>query len=284
MAETKMTFFSAAAVAGLLFMSGVSAGAQDFTLKWSKHAMNASRTGCVSASADNADEAIGIIDGNRYVSPNGNVFTDKGTTYDVASIVLAAQSVMSDVKQVVGYSPEAMPRAYPESAVSNLFVDVIMQSVGELADEDVDVGITNFGGIRIDMPEGDILLDDILSMFPFKNTLVYLELSGKRLMEIFSQMAETEFQVLGGVRIVAENGRIVSAEIGGEPVDEDEMYGVATISFLLNGGDGLYLADGAENMKVFQIDIKDVMLDYVKSETAAGRPITYHADGRVVIL
>ena len=115
-------------------------------------------------------------------------------------------------------------------------------------------------------------------------TLVYLELSGHDLMEIFSEMARTEFQILGGVRIVAENGALKSVMIGDEPVEEDEMYGVATISFLLNGGDNLYLARNAENMKIFQVDIKDVMLEYVEEETREGRPVTYHKDGRVVIL
>ena len=270
-------------VSFLLVAAAVSAAAGDFRLQWSKHAIDGSRTGCVSASADNIGEAIGKVRDSVYFAPDGRIFKG-GTAPSVAAIVLAAQPAMKDVKQVVGYSPEAMPREYPESGISNLFVDVIMESVEELSGEDVDVGITNFGGLRIDMPEGDILLDDILSMFPFKNTLVYLELSGHDLMEIFSEMARTEFQILGGVKIVAENGALKSVMIGDEPVEEDEMYGVATISFLLNGGDNLYLARNAENMKIFQVDIKDVMLEYVGEETREGRPITYHKDGRVVIL
>ena len=33
----------------------------------------------------------------------------------------------------------------------------------------VEFALTNYGGIRIPMPEGAVTLDDIESMFPFKN-------------------------------------------------------------------------------------------------------------------
>ena len=134
------------------------------------------------------------------------------------------------------------------------------------------------------MPQGDIILDDMLSMFPFKNQLVYVEHTGKQIRSILEQMAEGRFQVLGGVRVVAENGKLVSAEIGGEPLQDDKIYGLATISFLLSGGDGLTLEQNALSITVFDnVDIIDAVLEFVNAETAAGRPITYETDGRVVV-
>ena len=58
----------------------------------------------------------------------------------------------------------------------------------------------------------------------------------------------------------------------------------ATISFLLEGGDGLTLGHNALSVTVFENeDIIDAVLEYVHGETAAGRPIQYEADGRVVV-
>ena len=37
-------------------------------------------------------------------------------------------------------------------------------------------------------------------------------------------------------------------------------------------------------MEYDDIDIIDIMLDYVNAETAAGRDIVYHTDGRVKIV
>ena len=172
---------------------------------------------------------------------------------------------------------------YPESALSNLFADKIMEAVEKVSGKHVDVGIVNFGGIRVDMPEGDILVDDIMSMFPFKNNIVYVALKGSRLKEILDGMAAGNFQALGGIRAVAEDGKIVSAEAGGEPIDDDRVYGLATITFLLHGGDDLFLGEGVEEVTEYPVDIYDAMMDWITSETAAGRDITYRKDGRVVI-
>ena len=101
---------------------------------------------------------------------------------------------------------------------------------------------------------------------------------------ILRQMAATRIQVLGGVRLEVSGGKLLSAEIDGEPLDDDAVYGVATISFLLNGGDNLYVGKNAVELLNFEdTEIIDVMLDYVKGETAAGRDIVYRTDGRVKI-
>ena len=251
---------------------------------WRHVAVDGSRTGCVSPSKDNVAEALGSFKGGKYIAPDGKVYKKNSAVAKTARVVLDAQPEMARVKDVIGYSTEAMVVSYPESALSNWFVDLLMSKVADLSGKKVDVGVGNFGGIRTDMPEGDIILDDMLSMFPFKNQLVYLEHSGKQIRKILEEMAAGRFQVLGGVRVVAEDGKLVSVEIGGEPLDDDRIYGMATISFLLAGGDGLSLADNALSMTVFEdVDIIDAVLEYVYAQTAAGKPIEYKADGRVVV-
>ncbi len=253
-----------------------------FVFSWDRSRIDGHRTGVTCPSADNVTEALGKVSGCRYYSPAGKVFRG-GAAAEAAALVIGAQPVMAPVKQVVGHSPSAMKAAYPESALSNLFVDTIMESVEQVSGRHVDAGIVNFGGIRVDMPQGDILVDDIMSMFPFKNSLVYVSMKGSRLREILEAMAADRFQVLGGIRVVAEDGRIVSAEVGGEPLDDGRIYGLATITFLLHGGDDLCLGENVEEVVEYPVDIYDAMMDYIKSETAAGRDITYGTDGRVVI-
>ena len=251
---------------------------------WRHVAVDGSRTGCVSPSKDNVAEALGSFKGGKYIAPDGKVYKKNSAVAKTARVVLDAQPEMARVKDVIGYSTEAMVVSYPESALSNWFVDLLMGKVADLSGKKVDIGVGNFGGIRTDMPKGDIILDDMLSMFPFKNQLVYLEHSGKQIRKILEEMAAGRFQVLGGVRVVAEDGKLVSVEIGGEPLDDDRIYGMATISFLLAGGDGLSLADNALSMTVFEdVDIIDAVLEYVYAQTAAGKPIEYKADGRVVV-
>ena len=266
----------------LLSLLCLSAAAQDYS--WRAVKMDGSRTGTASPSKDNVKESVGVYKAGKYTAPNGTVHGRRSATALTAKIVLDAQPAMARVKDVIGYSPAVMESHFPESALSNWFVDVLMAKVEKLSGKKVDIGIANFGGIRIDMPEGDIILDDMLSMFPFKNQLVYVEHTGKQIRHILESMAEGRFQVLGGVRVVADGGKLVSAEIGGEPIDDDKVYGLATISFLLSGGDGLTLEQNARSITVYKdVDVIDAILEYVYAETAAGRPIEYKTDGRVVV-
>jgi 2',3'-cyclic-nucleotide 2'-phosphodiesterase (5'-nucleotidase family) len=252
--------------------------------EWRHVSMDGSRTGCVAPSKDNVDEAVGTFKGCRYIAPNGKKYARNSIVGKTARVVIDAQPAMARVKDVIGYSTDAMEVSYPESALSNWFVDIVMARTQQLAGKKVDIGIVNFGGIRIDMPKGDIILDDMLSMFPFKNQLVYVEHTGKQIRSILESMAVGRFQVLGGVRVVADGGKLVSAEIGGEPIDDEKVYGLATISFLLGGGDGLSLEQNALSVTLFeQEDIIDAVLDFVCSETAAGRPIEYKKDGRIIV-
>ena len=266
----------------ILSLLCLSAAAQDYS--WRAVKMDGSRTGTASPSKDNVKESLGVYKAGRYTAPNGTVHGRRSATARTARIVLDAQPAMARVKDVIGYSPAVMEAYFPESALSNWFVDVLMAKVEKLSGKKVDIGIANFGGIRVDMPQGDIILDDMLSMFPFKNQLVYVEHTGKEIRNILESMAAGRFQVLGGVRVVADGGKLVSAEIGGEPIDDDRIYGLATISFLLAGGDGLTLEQNARSVTVYKdVDVIDAILEHVYAETAAGRPIEYKTDGRVVV-
>ena len=128
--------------------------------------------------------------------------------------------------------------------------------VGEAPGEQEDLQGEPFVG-----PAGK-LLDDMLSMFPFKNQLAYVEHTGKQIRAILEEMAARRFQVLGGVRVVADDGKLVSVEIDGEPLDDEKIYGMATISFLLTGGDGLKLEENAVSVTRYDdVQIIDAVLE-----------------------
>lgn len=258
-------------------------GAQEHVFEWRRVPMDNSRTGCTPATADNVPQAIGTMQGDRYFAPSGRSFKG-GATARVAAIILAAQPQMAPLKEVIAHSSEEMSTDYPESALSNWFVDELMRAVADSSGKKVDIGIANFGGIRTSMPKGDVIKDDIMSMFPFKNNLCYVALKGSDVRYILEDMAATRFQVLGGVKVVAKDGKLVSVEVGGKPLNDNKVYGVATISFLLNGGDGISVARNAMELQILDGYIIDTMLPFVRSYEAEGKPIEYKTDGRVVIL
>ena len=263
-----------------ILLSAVSCGGG---FSWKRTIMDGSRTGVEACTSDNVPEKMGTYSDGVYTAPNGKVFSD-GCTPEVARILLEAQPAMADLKTLVGHSTRAMVREYPQCELSNWFIDALMKATEEKAGKKVHFGLTNFGGIRVDMPEGDVLKDDIVSMFPFKNNICYLELKGSDIRLILERLAASSWQVVGGGKFVVKDGKLESAEIDGAPLDDERVYGVATISFLLNGGDDIFMARNARRLEIFDEYILDVMLPYVESLTAQGLPIEYHTDDRITII
>lgn len=253
------------------------------TFEWSKLSMDGSRTGVTAPNSDNVKEAMGSFSGSKYIAPNGTVHKKNSSTAKVARLMLDAQPKMAFVKEVVGYSPEEMKKSSPESALSNWFIDLLMVKTEELVGREVDFGVTNFGGIRVDMPAGDVLYDDLQSMFPFNNTLCYVVLKGADVQAFFERMAAKSVQVLGGVEFVIKDRKVKSLLIGGEAVDDEKLYGVATISYLLAGGDDVAVARNAVEVIDTEVPIFDAVLAYVRELKEQGRYIEGQKDGRVVI-
>lgn len=261
----------------------VAASAQDYD--WSATEVDGSRTGCTAPSKENIAQAIGTFDGKTYVAPNGSRHKKSSAAAKTAKAVLDAQPKMARVKDVVAHSSGSWDKGYPESELSNWLIDIMIAKTEEISGKKVHFGVTNFGGIRADMPQGDVILDDLLSMFPFKNYLVYLEHKGSTIRSMLEKMAAGRFQVLGGVRVVVKDGKLLSVEIDGEPLDDEKIYGVTTVSFLLKGGDGLFMANDALTMVEYHdVNVIDAVLEYVYAETAAGRSLEYKTDGRVQII
>lgn len=268
----------------ILFLAwGFSLCAQERTITWTTDPVDGHRTGVVASNATNVTEAMGSVKGGTYYAPNGRKFR-KGTVKDVAKIMLDAQPAMAKVKTVIGYSTKAMVRTYPECEIYDWYIDELIRATADSTGKRVDIGIANRGGVRIDMPAGEVLYDDIMSMFPFRNNLCYVALRGRDVRALLDQMAASTFQIVGGVKVVARNGKIVSATIGGEPLDDDRLYGVATLNFLLDGGDGYKVARNAEEVIMCNGYLYDTMLAYVQGLTAAGKPIEYQNQNWITIL
>lgn len=250
---------------------------------WEKFVMDAGRTGVTAPGADNVAEALGTVNDSCYISPNGRMWPVGSSTYAVAADLIAVQPQMSHLKAVVAQSAREMNQTQPDGDLSNWIVDHIMEDVAAAARRRVDVGIINSGGIRVDMPAGDVILDDIVSMFPFRNHLCYVALAGSDLLEVFRGMASRRVQPFGGARLVVEDGRIDTLLVGGAPIDPEKVYGLATVDFLLDGGDGLTLAKNAKELIITDKLVVDSMLPFVESYKKDGRLIESAPDGRFII-
>ena len=76
---------------------------------------------------------------------------------------------------------------------------------------------------------------------------------------------------------------LVVAEVGGEPIDPKRLYNVATIDFLLSGGDQIAIGALAEDVVLTPVLVREVVLDHIKAMEAEGKIIDVQKDGRVIM-
>lgn len=228
-------------------------------------------------------EQTGTID-SVYHAPNGRTFGPETSVYGVADVILRMRPKMISLTSgVIGRCPGGMRRGYPESDLYDWAADMIGELVEKEIGKKVDMAFMNGGGIRIDMPKGDVKVEDILAMFPFHNSPVYLSMKGSEILGLLNKLASSKFQPLSGVKVVVSDGKVISAEIGGEPLDPERYYGVATIDFLLDGGDGFFLADHAVECISAARDIKDLIIPLMREKYAAGQLIEVTQRNRIII-
>jgi len=207
---------------------------------------------------------------------------------NAASLVIKRYKPSVDsLDMVVGYTRKELRRGAPESPLSNFAADIVRiisndylksKQLGE-----VDLALTNFGGIRTDIKEGAVTVSDIFSVFPFDNRLVVIDIRGKYIKEIVEMFIENHrMEALSGMRLVIHKDKSYDLTISGQPVEDEKLYKLATIDFMLNGGDKVYALQKCENVCETNIVMRDAVIRYFKEKEAAGELIDSNCDGRVV--
>ncbi len=192
----------------------------------------------------------------------------------------------------IGHCPIGLSKSYPDSPLSNWAADALLEFArgywnnlhGNDNDGAIDFSMINFGGIRTDMPKGKVTKNHILSMFPFNNYLVFIEMRGENVEKLMNHFALTRAQAMGNVKLIIENKAVKECLIGGKPIERNGTYRLATIDFLLDGGDGLYTLKQNKGVTKTDIKVMELMISYIEGLTAAGKQIKGSKDGRTVIV
>lgn len=154
--------------------------------------------------------------------------------------VVGRTSVDLDARSAVGRTQE--------TNVGNFIADAFRAATA------ADVGLMNGGSIRADeiIGAGVLTRRDVLSILPFKNKVVKIELTGAVLRQALehgvARSAEDaepgRFPQVSGVQFSFDarrpaGSRIVSLTVNGKPLDEKKLYTLATSDYVaLDGGDG----------------------------------------------
>lgn len=120
-----------------------------------------------------------------------------------------------------------------------------------------DLSVVNFRDKDVCLPAGDIAPCDIFSLFPMDNKLIMFDLKGKYVRELIQASAKT-----GAVSSLRE-----------EFVENDRIYKVVAIDYLLRKGDSANVLEHAENLEDCNMPLSNVLIQYFKRYAQKGEMI-----------
>jgi 5'-nucleotidase len=213
---------------------------------------------------------------------------------EVQRIVDQANEAVAPIKnEVVGHTNVDLTRTQvpsaPPGGESNLG-DVAADAMNWGADQlegTVDFAFVNSGGIRADIPAGDITRGEVIETFPFQNVLATTTLTGAQVKEVLEQGASGQRGMVqvSGLRFTYDpsqpvGSRVTSITVSatGQPIDPGANYRVVTNDFMINGGDSYTTFQQGTNTVTYSDQLlADVVVGYARQFS----PINQQIEGRI---
>jgi len=178
-----------------------------------------------------------------------------------------------------------------ECLIGDLLTDAMRDETGS------DFAITNGGGIRADIDEGEVTVGEVLTGLPFGNTIATLKLSGAQIAaslehgvgRVGGKGGTGRFPQVSGLRYEFDSAlepgsRLKRVEVadsngGYAPIDEGKMYTVATNNFMRTGGDGYEIFEkDAKEYYDYGRPLEEALMDYMIKK----HPVDVVKDGRIL--
>ena len=153
-----------------------------------------------------------------------------------------------------------------------------------------DIAFVNGGGVRADIPAGDITYGQILSVHPFGNMACLMEVTGQQILDAlemssralpdecggFLQVSGLSYEINVGVESsvvvddagsfveVAGERRVQNVLVAGEPIDPEATYTLASHNYMLkSGGDGLNMFQNDTLLQDEVLIDNQVLINYI---------------------
>jgi 2',3'-cyclic-nucleotide 2'-phosphodiesterase (5'-nucleotidase family) len=181
---------------------------------------------------------------------------------ETSTLINNYRKVFPELLEVIGNVSEPLMRKYnKESTIGNLLTDYIKEAAGS------DIAFLNSGAIRADFNAGDITLEQLINVYPFKDNLTTIELSGSQIKELIEYSLTLPYGIgqISGLEIKYDSlqdemNRLIEIKINGSDLMDIKKYSVSVSGYLANGGDGYQILSKGRvlsNDKPFQDALYD---------------------------
>lgn len=170
------------------------------------------------------------------------------------------------------YNPTLLNKSEGDlnTAIGNFMADVVMEMTNPVfhsrTGKNIDFVLLNKGGIRAELPKGNLTTRNAYELMPFENEIVIVELSGKKVKEMLDYLSQSKSaHPLSGIKLTADKTyKIIDARINGEKIDDDKTYFVATSDYLQQGGDNMNFFKDPVNLYGADYKLRNAIIDYFK--------------------
>lgn len=176
----------------------------------------------------------------------------------------------------LSYNPSFLSKSDGDlnTAIGNLMADALMEQVNPVFQKNtgksIDMVLLNHGGIRAEIPVGNVSTRTAYQIMPFENEVVIAELKGEKIMEMMDYLSKAKTaHPVSGVQIIADGSYLIkNFTIQGQQVSKDSTYFVATSDYLVGGGDNMKFFANPVSLQSSDYKIRNVMIDYfTKTDT-----------------
>ncbi len=232
-------------------------------------------------------------------SSNYQLTSSKRTDYPINKDIVADSAIIktylpykaqmeAEMNQVIAHSAVLMSKkssdTLAESLLSNFFSDAVMEQALK-KDPSIDFGIPSTkGGLRVDLPKGNITVSNIFELMPFENETVVYELNGQQVKTLLDFVASTNGQPIVGIRMKIKDKKLIDVTIKNKALDPNRLYHVLTSDYIGGGGDKVPVFKDVAERKILGLKIRDALMNYVKEKEAAGQLLNPSLDGRIIKL
>jgi len=223
----------------------------------------------------------------RFKSATDRVLTDSvPPDPEVKAIVDRYQAQLDEaLGQEVGVASTSILRGETrgvESEMGNFVADSMRTYL-----PDVDFAFQNAGGLRADIDEGPITLEEIYAVLPFNNTLVTMELTGAQVKQVLEEGANSQYgtvQVSGLTWAYDADApfgnRVTRVTLpDGTLIDPNATYKIATNNFMATGGDQFTTLTQGQNTTDTQINLVDAVVRYLEENS----PVDPQVEGSLTV-
>jgi 2',3'-cyclic-nucleotide 2'-phosphodiesterase (5'-nucleotidase family) len=187
---------------------------------------------------------------------------------------LRERMAAADLDEMVAHVEDPIERTetacfHGESRIGNFVADAYLWA-GE-----GDVALQNSGGVRSGPPlAGAVTVADLVSVIPFDEPAVVLEVDGATLRRTFAEAGGSDIGFgapdwwhahVAGAELVYDHadGELVSATVGGDPLEDDRRYRLVTADYLCHTDDEFPSLTGLDPVETLDTQY-ELLVDYAR--------------------